>query len=43
MKNFIFNYSIKQAEILNNEDWKKVYNYNVYMGDGENLLKGVIK
>lgn len=38
-KTLIFNYPVKQYEILNNEKWMKNYKYSIVVGDGTNYVE----
>lgn len=38
-KNIIFNYPVKQYEILNNEFWMEKYKYNIIVGDGKSYIE----
>lgn len=38
-KIIIFNYPIKQAELLNNKEWKGKYKYDLVIGDGNSIIE----
>ncbi len=40
-KTIVFNYPIEKALFLDNENWKEKYNYEVVIGDGENVVERV--
>lgn len=38
-KTIIFNYPIKQAELLDNKEWKDKYKYDLVIGDGNSIVE----
>lgn len=42
-KRLVFNYPIDKARFIDKEEWKKKYNYEVIIGDGENIIERRLK
>lgn len=42
-KRLVFNYPIDKARFIDKEEWKKKYNYEVIIGDGENIMERRLK
>lgn len=42
-KKIVFNYPIDKAFFLNKEEWKKIYNYDLIIGNGNIVLERVFK
>lgn len=42
-KSLIFNYPIDKAYFFNREEWKEKYNYEVIIGNGENIIERIFE